>query len=339
MSSLKDLRNRIASVKSTQKITSAMKMVAAAKLKRAQEQAEAARPYAQRMERMLGSLAGGMRGRSGVSPLLAGTGAEQTHLLVIMTSDRGLCGAFNSSIVRRARQMIAALLDEGKEVKLLCVGRKARDQLRGEHQGRIVELITDVGRPALTFDTAADIGGRITALFDDGGFDVCTLLYNTFKSAISQDVTEQQLIPFAVPEAEANDNEPADGARAVYEYEPDEAELLADLLPRNLAVQVFSRAARKQRQRAGGADDRNGQRDPQRRRHDQRPDADLQPDAPGHDHQGADRNHLGRRGGLTPAPDKRTVGVIRWRPTISARSRKSWARWSTSSSRAICRQF
>ena len=238
MASLKDLRNRIASVKSTQKITSAMKMVAAAKLRRAQEQAVAARPYAERMERMLGSLASSFKGREGAPPLLAGSGKRETFLLVVMTSDRGLCGSFNSGIVRRTRQLIRNHEAEGKSVKLLCVGRKARDQLRRDHGDKIVDAVTEIGKPALTFGDADVIAAKITELFDAGAFDVCALVYNEFKSAISQVVTELQLVPFfvapAIVEAEAEA-----GPAAVYEYEPDEAEILADLLPRNLAVQVF----------------------------------------------------------------------------------------------------
>jgi F-type H+-transporting ATPase subunit gamma len=238
MASLKDLRNRIASVKSTQKITSAMKMVAAAKLKRAQEQAEAARPYAERMERMLGSLAASLAGRAGVSPMLAGTGTDDVQLIVVMTSDRGLCGGFNTSIVRRARQLALQLRAEGKEVKFLCVGRKGRDQLRRDWRAAIVDDFTEIGRPTLEFADADKIADRITKMFEAGEFDVCTLIYNRFRSAISQVVTDQQLIPFAPPEQEAADPEEA-GAGAVYEYEPEEAEILQALLPRNLAVQVF----------------------------------------------------------------------------------------------------
>jgi F-type H+-transporting ATPase subunit gamma len=238
MPSLKDLRMRIDSVKSTQKITSAMKMVAAAKLRRAQEQAEAARPYAERMERMLGSLAGSMASTEGASPLLAGTGKQDTHLLVVMTSDRGLCGAFNSSIVREARRMISELQADGKDVKILCVGRKGWAQLRRDYASLIVDLIEDVGRQRLGFDDAQGIATRVLEMFENGEFDVCTLIYNTFKSAISQVVTRQQLIPFAVDTAEGSAPD-SDGPAVVYDYEPDEAEILDILLPRNMSVQVF----------------------------------------------------------------------------------------------------
>lgn len=237
MPSLKDLRMRIDSVKSTQKITSAMKMVAAAKLRRAQEQAEAARPYAERMDRMLGSLAATLASSEGAPKLLAGTGKDQTHLVVVMTSDRGLCGAFNSSIVRDARRLIADLQRDGKDVKILCVGRKGWGQLRRDYASNIVDLIEDVGRKSLSFEDAQGIANRVSDMFDAGEFDVCTLIYNKFKSAISQIVTRQQLVPFAVEAAETEGEEAADSV--MYDYEPDETEILEVLLPRNLSVQVF----------------------------------------------------------------------------------------------------
>lgn len=241
MASLKDLRNRIASVKSTQKITSAMKMVAAAKLRRAQEQAEAARPYAERMDRMLGSLAASLQGRAGVSPMLAGTGNDGTHLLVAVTSDRGLCGGFNTGIVRRVRQMAAELTDAGKTVKIVCVGRKGRDLLRRDWPDAIVGAYSDIGRRRLGFEDADAIAGKITEMFEAGEFDVCTMVYNRFRSVISQIVTAQQLIPFAPPDAGGEDDSGSGqgASAAIYAYEPEEAEILADLLPRNLAVQVF----------------------------------------------------------------------------------------------------
>jgi len=235
MASLKSLRVRINSVKSTQKITSAMKMVAAAKLRRAQEQAEAARPFAERMARMLGSLAGSLAGGGG-PPLLSGTGKDQVHLVVVTTSDRGLCGAFNSSIVRGARQLIRQLLSEGKSVKIMTVGRKGRDQLRRDFGKLIVESMEDVGKRRLAFADAQRVTDRIVAMYQAGEFDVCTVVYNRFKSAISQIVTRQQIIPFPV---EAGAGGAANESGAIYEFEPDEEEILAALLPRNLAVQVF----------------------------------------------------------------------------------------------------
>ncbi|MEE2996939.1 MAG: F0F1 ATP synthase subunit gamma [Pseudomonadota bacterium] len=239
MPSLKDLRMRIDSVKSTQKITSAMKMVAAAKLRRAQEQAEAARPYAERMDRMLGALAGSLASTEGASPLLAGTGKQDTYLLVVMTSDRGLCGAFNSSIVREARRMIVELQADGKDVKILCVGKKGWSQLRREYASLIVDLIEDVGRQRLSFEDAQGIASRVLEMSESREFDVCTLIYNTFKSAISQIVTRQQLIPFAVEEAEEDGSKEIDAPAVVYDYEPDETDILDVLLPRNMSVQVF----------------------------------------------------------------------------------------------------
>lgn len=238
MPSLKDLRMRIDSVKSTQKITSAMKMVAAAKLRRAQEQAEAARPYAERMERMLGSLAGSMASSAGAPKLLAGTGKQDVHLLVMMTSDRGLCGAFNSSIVRDTRRMVAELQADGKEVKILCVGRKGWAQVRREFEPMIVDLIEGIGRPRLSFDDAQGVSNRVLEMFEAGEFDVCTLIYNRFKSVIAQIVTRQQLIPFAV-DAPEDGEEQADAASVNYDYEPDENEILEVLLPRNMSVQVY----------------------------------------------------------------------------------------------------
>ena len=242
MPSLKDLRVRIDSVKSTQKITSAMKMVAAAKLRRAQEQAEAARPYAERMERMVGSLASSLASAESAPALLAGRGSDQVHLVAVLTSDRGLCGAFNSSIVREARRLLSELRLDGKEVKILCVGRKGWGQLRRDYAGEIVDVIEDVGRRRLGFADAQGIADRIHGMFDAGEFDACTLVYNRFRSAISQIPTRQQLIPFSADaETDDDDGSAGNGARgdAVHEYEPDEIEILEALLPRNLRVQVF----------------------------------------------------------------------------------------------------
>jgi F-type H+-transporting ATPase subunit gamma len=237
MPSLKDLRVRINSVKSTQKITSAMKMVAAAKLRRAQEQAEAARPYAERMERVLGSLASSFAGQEGAPGLLAGNGKDQVYLVVVMTSDRGLCGGFNSSIVRGARRLIRELQSAGRQVKILCVGRKGRDQLRRDFGNLIIGTIEDVAKPRLAFEAADRIARRITQMFEAGEFDVCRIIYNRFKSAMTQIVTIQQVIPFVAAATEGA--AASSGSLAAYEYEPDEAEILTALLPRNLSVQVF----------------------------------------------------------------------------------------------------
>ena len=241
MPSLKDLRNRIRSVRSTQKITSAMKMVAASRLRRAQEQAEAARPYAERMERVLASLAARMSGLSGGPPLLAGTGKDQTHLLIVATSDRGLAGGFNATILREARRQIRTLIGAGKTVKVLTIGRKGRDGLRRDYARLIHDSLTDVGRRRLSFDEARDIAHRVLALFEAGEFDTCSIVFNRFRSAITQIVTVQQLIPFAQPNTGAAAAEaPAVADGAIYEFEPDEEEILKALLPNNLAMQVFT---------------------------------------------------------------------------------------------------
>ena len=236
MPSLKDLRVRIASVQSTKKITSAMKMVAASKLRRAQEAAEAARPYAERMERMLSNLAGSMS--AGGPPMLAGTGKQDTHLVVVMTANRGLCGGFNSTIVRNARGLIRELLDQGKKVKILCVGRKGAENLRRDYRSLIVDTVTDFGRKRVAFSEADGIATKITDMFIAGEFDVATMVYARFKSAISQIVTRQQIVPFPVPEKSAT-APAAGGPAAVYNYEPTDTEILTSLLPRNLAIQVF----------------------------------------------------------------------------------------------------
>ena len=237
MPSLKTYRLRIRSVQSTQKITKAMKMVAAAKLRRAQEQAMAARPYAEAMDKILASLATSFKGGTGPR-LLAGTGSDNIHLLIVATADRGLCGAFNSSIVREARRTIRALMNEGKTVKVLCVGRKGRDQLRRDYAGNIVETITDLGRPRLGYGDAQKVAARVMQMFEAGEFDVASVIFNRFKSAMTQIVTRQQLIPPPPPDS-AGAAAPAAAGGAVYEFEPDEGEILADLLPRNLTVQIF----------------------------------------------------------------------------------------------------
>ncbi|MFO0995932.1 MAG: F0F1 ATP synthase subunit gamma [Alphaproteobacteria bacterium] len=237
MPSLKDLRQRIRSVRSTQKITAAMKMVAGAKLRRAQEAAEAARPYADRMDRMLRSLSASFEGRTDAPPMLIGTGKSDVHLIVVATADRGLCGSFNASIVREARIVIRGLQQEGKTVKILCAGRKARDLLRRQFGSLIVESFTELDRPRLGYPSAAKIADKVTELFAAGEFDVCTIIYNRFKSALAQIVTRHQLIPFrAEGEAKAEGD---GGLRAIYEYEPSEEEILEQILPRNLGVQIF----------------------------------------------------------------------------------------------------
>lgn len=239
MASLKDLKNRIASVRSTQKITKAMKMVAASKLRRAQEGAEAARPYAERMERVISSLGVSLRGQEGSPRLLSGTGADKTHLLIVATSERGLCGGFNSNIVRAVRREIARLQAEGKEVKLYCVGKKGLLSLRREYRDRIVGSVDLAGVKKLGYSDAQPIAKTIMDMFEAGEFDVCSLFFAEFQSVLVQVVTRQQLIPVDLDTVKADSAAPVDLDGAIYEYEPDEAEILADLLPRNLGIQVF----------------------------------------------------------------------------------------------------
>jgi F-type H+-transporting ATPase subunit gamma len=232
MASLKDLRVRIAATKATQKITKAMQMVAASKLRRAQVAAEAARPYAERMEKVLGNIAASVGSSPGAPRLLAGTGEDRLHLLLVCTAERGLCGPFNSAIVRLARERANALLADGKEVKFFCVGRKGFEQLRRLYESRIVEAVDLRAVRQIRFENADEIGRKIVAMFNAGQFDVCTLFFSRFRSVIAQIPTAQQLIPAAFRVA-------AGSGGATCEYEPDEEDILADLLPRNISVQVF----------------------------------------------------------------------------------------------------
>ncbi|WNJ99659.1 F0F1 ATP synthase subunit gamma [Thalassospiraceae bacterium LMO-JJ14] len=240
MANLKDLKGRISSVKKTQKITSAMKMVAAAKLRRAQEGAEQARPYAERMHRILTSIAKSVGDTEGAPKLLAGTGGNR-QLYVVCASDRGLCGGFNGTIVRETRRRLRECARNGTEFKIITIGRKSRDLLRREFDDKIIASFTDIGRRGVEFDEAVEVAEKITELFDADEFDVCTVIFNKFKSAISQIVTPQQLIPFAMEDNgdEGEEEKQAGGARAVYIFEPEEEEILADLLPRNIATQIF----------------------------------------------------------------------------------------------------
>jgi len=234
MPSLKDLRNRIASTKATQKITRAMQMVASSKLRRARAAAEAARPYANAMDKVLGNIAASVVGSESAPRLLRGTGSDRTHLLLVCTAERGLCGAFNTAIVRLARERAQALAAEGKEVKFFCVGRKGFDQLKRQFEKQIVEMVDLRSVRTLQFENAEAIAEKIIALFDNGGFDVCTLFYSRFRSVIAQVPTAQQIVP---PVFEANATAALGGA--VYEFEPDAEDILHELLPRNVAVQVF----------------------------------------------------------------------------------------------------
>jgi F-type H+-transporting ATPase subunit gamma len=234
MASLKDMRVRIASTKATQKITKAMQMVAASKLRRAQTAAEAARPYAEKMDAVISNIAASAAGSPGAPVLLAGTGRDQVHLLLVCTGERGLCGAFNSAIVRLARERALTLINQGKEVKFFCVGRKGYDQLRRTFDKQIIETAELRSVRQLGFGNAEDIARKVLARFDNGEFDVCTLFYSRFKSVISQVPTAQQIIPLVVESPGANA-----GPATSYEYEPEEDEILGGLLPRNLAVQIF----------------------------------------------------------------------------------------------------
>ncbi|HXZ22279.1 MAG TPA: F0F1 ATP synthase subunit gamma [Pseudolabrys sp.] len=252
MPSLKDMRVRIAATKATQKITKAMQMVAASKLRRAQTAAEAARPYAERMSKVLGSIAAAVAGSDSAPKLLAGTGNDKIQLLVVCTAERGLCGPFNSSIVRLAREKANALVADGKEIKILCIGRKGYDQLKRLHGRQIIETIELRGVRSIGFEQADMIAKKIDTLFDQGAFDVCTLFFSRFKSVIAQVPTAQQIIPPVFEKVEEA------GSAAAYEYEPEEEEILAELLPRNLSVQVFrallENAASEQGARMGAMD-------------------------------------------------------------------------------------
>ena len=235
MASLKDMRNRIASVKATRKITKAMQMVAAAKLRRAQEAAQAARPYAERMDSVLANLASKVTNREGASPLLVGNGKDQVHLLIVMTAERGLCGGFNSNIAKLARADANRLLAKGKTVKIMTVGRKGADNLRRDFSKNIVERKDFQGVKQLNFGHAEGVADKVLGMFEAGDFDVATLYFSEFKSVIAQKPTALQLIPAKIPEAKGD----ATGGSAVYEYEPSEEELLGHLLKRNVSTQIF----------------------------------------------------------------------------------------------------
>ncbi len=238
MASLKELQNSIKSVKATQKITKAMQMVAAAKLRRAQEAAEAGRPYAQRMETILGNLNARVSSKEGASPLLIGTGKTDKHLLVVATAERGLCGGFNGNIAKKANVMAQALLADGKDVKILCIGHKGRDVLKAQHQSRLLDVIDMRDIKTVAFSDAHAMAKQILARFDAKEFDVCTLFYSEFQSVISQIPTALQLIPAQMPEVKEEapvSNEPD----SPYDYEPDETEILNNLLPLNIGTQIF----------------------------------------------------------------------------------------------------
>ena len=232
MASLKDLKNRIKSVKSTQKITKAMKMVAAAKLRKAQERAEAARPYATKMEQVVSSLAAGYDGDEGAPLLLGGTGSDTNHLILVMSSDRGLCGGFNSTIIRAVRKRIVELQAAGKTVKLFCVGRKGYDQLRMDYGSIIVGRVSDITKN-LSYEDAQGVSEEMFKIFEEHNIDVVSMVYNKFQSAISQIVTFQQLIPLEMQATESEETP------TPYEFEPNAETILEELLPRNLTIQAF----------------------------------------------------------------------------------------------------
>jgi F-type H+-transporting ATPase subunit gamma len=234
MANLKDLRNRIASVTSTQKITKAMKMVSASKLKRAQDAAEAARPYAERMENVLSSLASSMKGQTGGPSLLAGTGSDQKQLVVVATSERGLCGGFNTNIVKAAKAKINSLIEDGKDVTIITIGKKGAGVLKREYSDKMIQHFDMSHVKNLAFDDASPIATRLIEMYKAGDFDVCTLFFAKFVNVLTQEVTPLQLIPASI-----SDEGGADLGNACYDYEPDENEILEDLLPRNVGVQLF----------------------------------------------------------------------------------------------------
>ena len=240
MANLKELKNRITSVTSTQKITKAMQMVAAAKLRRAQEAAVNSRPYAQRMERMIASVASNLPSLDVAPPMVVGRGKDDIHLLVVVTAERGLCGAFNTNIVRTVRAKARELKEIGKTVKLFCVGRKGQESLRRDMEDDIVEYITLRDVKQLSFADIRPVAEKISQMFADDEFDVCTVYFNAFKSVISQVVTDQQLIPVKLPDPDAEaDEDMVDLGGAIYEYEPEENDLLGVLVPRNISVQIY----------------------------------------------------------------------------------------------------
>ena len=246
MPSLKDYRDRIASVKSTKKITSAMKMVAASKLKRAQDKAEASQPYAKAMSKVMARVAAGVQIGAGSSKLLAGTGNDQTHLLLVMTSDRGLCGGFNGNLLRQTKTMIDELTASGKTIKIVTVGRKGRDFLKREYSDLIIKSFMDIGRTkaGVEFREVQEVADYILGLFDAGEYDVCSLLSNEFRSVLAQIPTAAQLIPFTFKEETIDnieDNAENAGVETPYGFEPTEEEILDELLPKNISVQIFSK--------------------------------------------------------------------------------------------------
>ena len=238
MPSLKDIKTQINSVGSTKKITSAMKMVAASKLRRSQEKAEAARPYSSRLEEMLSSLASSAASGEGIIKLLTGTGNDQNYIVVPVSADRGLCGGFNSSINRETFKLVKSLEDNGKKVQLIPVGKKSRDFFNRVMKDQIIESFVDLNVSSTGYESALNISNKLQELYFEGKFDKCILVFNKFKSAISQEVTQQQLIPLDVSNSE-KEEEKENSSNAIYDYEPDEETILKDLLPKNVSIQIF----------------------------------------------------------------------------------------------------
>ena len=239
MPSLKDIKTQINSVGSTRKITSAMKMVAASKLRRSQEKAEAARPYSSRLEEMLASLASSAASGEGIIKLLTGTGNDQNYVVVPVSADRGLCGGFNSSINKETFRLVKSLEDDGKNVQLMPVGKKSRDFFNRVMKDKILESFADLNVSVNGYDAALQVSNKLQELYFDGKFDKCIIVFNKFKSAISQEVTQQQLIPLDVSNSSKEENVDDSGAKAIYDYEPDEETILKDLLPKNVSIQIF----------------------------------------------------------------------------------------------------
>ncbi len=238
MPSLKDIKTQINSVGSTKKITSAMKMVAASKLRRSQEKAEAARPYSSRLEEMLSSLASSAASGEGIIKLLTGTGNDQNYIVVPVSADRGLCGGFNSSINRETFKLVKSLQDNGKKAQLMPVGKKSRDFFNRVMKDQIIESFVDLNVSSTGYESALSISNKLQELYFDGKFDKCILVFNKFRSAISQEVTQQQLIPLDVSNSE-KEKEKENASNAIYDYEPDEETILKDLLPKNVSIQIF----------------------------------------------------------------------------------------------------
>ena len=239
MPSLKDIKTQINSVGSTRKITSAMKMVAASKLRRSQEKAEAARPYSSRLEEMLASLASSAASGEGIIKLLTGTGNDQNYVVVPVSADRGLCGGFNSSINKETFRLVKSLEDDGKNVQLMPVGKKSRDFFNRVMKDKILDSFADLNVSVNGYDAALQVSNKLQELYFDGKFDKCIIVFNKFKSAISQEVTQQQLIPLDVSDSSKEENVDDSGAKAIYDYEPDEETILKDLLPKNVSIQIF----------------------------------------------------------------------------------------------------